>query len=60
MKDIKTTCGYIFAPFAYKDRLSWYDRNMSANFSRQYAEIVVLTLTFIEGILNLKFDMEVP
>lgn len=59
MKEVKTTCDYIFAPFAYKDRLSWYDRNMSANFSRQYVEIVVLTLTFIEGILNLKFDMEV-
>lgn len=59
MKEVKTTCDYIFAPFAYKDRLTWYDRNMSANFSRQYVEIVVFTLTFIEGILKLKFDMEV-
>lgn len=58
-KEIKTTCDYTFAPFMYKDRLSWYDRNMSVDFSRQYTEIVVLTLTFIEGILNLKFDMEV-
>lgn len=53
MKEIKTTCDYTFAPFMYKDRLSWYDINMSVDFSRQYTEIVVSMLFYGNGVLKL-------